>query len=140
MFVFSILSLIAAGGTKGPEIIFSSLIIVLLAIDIAALLVLAFKNDIDKKIIAFIIKVCNWWIYIYFFFILVCGFTEDSIKITYGNAIRILILILFESTGFICLIFYIFIFIFMCCDKISDDAYFEFIFDLAVNLCRGNES
>ena len=140
MLIFSILSLIAVGVSKTKESsrIFGSLIIVVICIEIIFLILKAFKNNLSKKFIFLIIKILNSWAYIFFFFILICGCIEEAMKEAFGNAVRILLLLLFESTGFICFIIFICTFIFIYCDKISDDDYFEIIFKLVTSLFRRN--
>ena len=140
MFIFSILSLIAVGVSKTKESsrIFGSLIIVVICIEIIFLILKAFINNLSKKFIFLIIKILNSWAYIFFFYILICGCIEEAMKEAFGNAVRILLLILFESTGFICVIIFICTFIFIYRDKISDDDYFEIIFKLVTNLFRRN--
>ena len=140
MLIFSILSLIAVGVSKTKESsrIFGSLIIVVICIEIIFLILKAFKNNLSKKFIFLIIKILNSWAYIFFFFILICGCIEEAMKEAFGNAVRILLLLLFESTGFICFIIFICTFIFIYCDKISDDDYFEIIFKLVNSLFRRN--
>ena len=132
MFVFTILSLIAAGESndKGPEKIFCSLVIVFLGIDIITIIVIIFKKDIDKNVVAWVIKICNCWAYVFFFFVLVYGFIEDSMKITFGNGIGILLLVIFETTGLISFLIYIYTFTFMCRHEITDDDYFNIIYDI----------
>ena len=132
MFVFTILSLIAAGESndKGPEKIFCSLVIVFLGIDIITIIVIIFKKDIDKNVVAWVIKICNCWAYVFFFFVLIYGLIEDSMKITFGKGIGILLLIIFEATGFISFLIYIYTFTFMCRHEITDDDYFNIIYDI----------
>ena len=132
MFVFSILSLIASGESKdnGPERIFCILVIIFLGIDIIIIIILIFKNDIDKNVIMWIIKISNCWAYVFFFIVLVYGFIQESMKKTFGNAINILLLIIFESTGLISFLIFIYTFIYMCRREISDDDYFNVIFNI----------
>ena len=141
MFIFSILSLIAVGVSKikGPSRIFGSLIIVLIGLEIITLLILALFNDANKKIISFLIKMFNCWAYFFFFFILINGCIEDSMRKAFGNAVRILLLIIFEITGFISFIIFICTFIFMCRGEISDEKYFKKVFKIATHLFRSKK-